>query len=208
MTYKYELVLKLATKSGNFLATNQYTLCIQRLLSQNGDKPTTNVLAQTIAPDDINGKATTDILAIPNLDNESCFELTTWTKYAIQINTPFVQKNSFGFEPGKAIEEGATLIVYTEKIDVQGTAEVPNVSDVAPPVPKPIPFWSSPYLYGPMTQNNLTPVERLHIYFTQDQSVPGTISSEGIGYALDVNFTEVNKQTWLLKDDFTWEQET
>ncbi|KAG6840276.1 hypothetical protein C0991_007764, partial [Blastosporella zonata] len=64
--------------------------------------------------------------------------------------------------------------------------------------------WTSPYKYGKNTKNVLLPVNKLRLFFTQSQTTPGTIISNGTGYNVDIDFTTVLSRSYLLNDDLKW----
>ncbi|KAG6863126.1 hypothetical protein C0991_007790 [Blastosporella zonata] len=141
------------------------------------------------------GEASTDIIPI-SVFSQDCFDLATWQKYDIKHGVSFVPKPGFGFLPGQDVDEGATLVVYAPDFKIKGVE-----SDAAA---DPVPYWTSPYKYGKNTQNVLLPVNKLRLFFTQSQTTPGTIISNGTGYNVDIDFTTVLSRSYLLNDDLKW----
>ncbi|KAG6912465.1 hypothetical protein DXG01_014363, partial [Tephrocybe rancida] len=208
-------------RAAKFLAENNYKLCIQKYLAASGGVQTANTVAKTVDADNltdnmvfnwtsayavaasntlfkqgdnITGKATTNIKQI-DLNNKESFELKKWADYKVETNIDFVPANSFGFRPGQAIADGATLLVYMDNFTLGGAAGDAD---------KRVPYWTSPLKYGSTTKNILLPVERMRIFFTQDQTTPGTIISLGTGYEVDIDFTQQKQRVYKLRNDYTW----
>ncbi|KAG6863316.1 hypothetical protein C0991_006765, partial [Blastosporella zonata] len=209
-------------KAVDFLSANKYTFCVQKFLTNTDGTTAANTVSATVTPkdltnnlkihwtslysvaashkifkegDNMTGEASTDITPI-SIFSQDCFELPTWQKYDVKHSVTFVPTPGFGFLPGEDIDQGASLVVYVPDLKIDGINSAESKD--------PVPYWTSPYKYGKNTTNVLLPVNKLRLFFTQSQTTPGTIISNGTGYEVDIDFTTVLSRSYLLNDDLKW----